>query len=328
VLFVNHAPYRRRPTNLRLWVSALKYALPITALVLGWFYHWFAIADRYIVFLYNHDMGPRVPDTSPFSVVTSSRYWMAGLVASGAILVLHTTVTWLLGRLVPGYRAPSRRRVWLLCALPLALAIPLITLTVNQPTLRLVDAVRTTLATLVGLALAFWPGKWAAERPAELLLMSIDGLGIMLWLSSTLAFEHLRYWLASGGIRWVHMSVAVACAGLAVLMVMTVVWLAWSLTRPVTRPHLRFPGWPTTLCAGVIVHGLLMPLFHHLFFSDGYYYISDSDNFFARNPLRQGVACLTAAALAFAVTRLRQRLAARATRRTRTASRPTEARTA
>jgi hypothetical protein len=64
-----------------------------------------------------------------------------------------------------------------------------------------------------------------------------------------------------------------------------------------------------------------MPLCHHLFFSDGYHYITDSDNFFARNPLRQGMGYLSAAALAFAVTRLRLSLATRAARRTMTALR-------
>jgi hypothetical protein len=285
--------------------------------VLGPFYYWFAIADRYIVFLYNHDMGPRVPDTSPFSVVTSSRYWMTGLVASGGILVLHTTITWVLGRIVPGYRTPSRWRVSALCAVPLAIGIPLITLTANQPTLRAVDTVRTTVATLAGLGLALWPGKWAAERPTELLLLSFDGLAIMLWLSSTLAFEHLSYWLATGGVQWIRMSLVVASVGLALLAFMTVAWVVWSLARPVVRPHHCIPGWPAIVGVGVIVHGLLMPLCHHLFFTDGYYYISDSANFFARNGLRQALAYLTAVGLAFAVTRLRLRLAVWAAKRTR-----------
>lgn len=78
---------------------ALLYALPVTALVLSLFYTWFAIADRYFVFLYYHDMGPRYPDTSPFSAITSSRYWMTGLVASGIVMVFYVLVNGLLGRL-------------------------------------------------------------------------------------------------------------------------------------------------------------------------------------------------------------------------------------
>ena len=66
------------------------HALPVTVLVLSLFYYWFAIADRHIVFLYYHDVGPFVGDTSPFSAVSSSRYWMAGLVSSGMAVVLYT----------------------------------------------------------------------------------------------------------------------------------------------------------------------------------------------------------------------------------------------
>ncbi|MCP4422626.1 MAG: hypothetical protein GY805_38945, partial [Chloroflexi bacterium] len=66
--------------------AALLHALPVSGLILILFYYWFAIADRYIIFLYNHDMGPVVPDTSPFSRVTASRYWMAALVASGGVM--------------------------------------------------------------------------------------------------------------------------------------------------------------------------------------------------------------------------------------------------
>ena len=80
------------------WGTAVLFAVPITVLVLYLFYSWFVLADRNIIFLYDHDMGPRAPDTSPFSIVTSSRYWMSGLVAAGFVLLFYTTVHWLLGR--------------------------------------------------------------------------------------------------------------------------------------------------------------------------------------------------------------------------------------
>ncbi|MCZ7542668.1 MAG: hypothetical protein M5R40_03610 [Anaerolineae bacterium] len=44
------------------WRGALLHALPVTAFVLYLFYYWFAVGDRYIVFLYNHEMGPYVPE--------------------------------------------------------------------------------------------------------------------------------------------------------------------------------------------------------------------------------------------------------------------------
>ena len=93
-------------TNPRPWRSALYHAVPIVALVAGLLYYWFAVANRHIVFLYYHDMGPVVPDTSPFSSATGSRYWMAGLVASGAVMMLHIVLNWLLGRLLGSYACP------------------------------------------------------------------------------------------------------------------------------------------------------------------------------------------------------------------------------
>ena len=86
------------------WYAALIHALPIVAGVLALFYYWFAVADRHIIFLYYHDMGPLVPDTTPFSFVTASRYWVAGLVAAGGMLVLYAPLTWLWRRIDKRYR--------------------------------------------------------------------------------------------------------------------------------------------------------------------------------------------------------------------------------
>ena len=119
----------------RAWRSALLHALPVLAVMLALCAYWFAVADRYIVFLYYHDMGPLVPDTSPFSVVTASRYWMSSLVASGAVMVLYTTASWLLGRFSKSYRAPAWWRVWAFCVPALLIGVPAITMTANAPTL-------------------------------------------------------------------------------------------------------------------------------------------------------------------------------------------------
>ena len=54
------------------WLAATPFALAITFFQLSLFAYWFGAADRYRIFLYYHDMGPQVPDTSPFSAVTAS----------------------------------------------------------------------------------------------------------------------------------------------------------------------------------------------------------------------------------------------------------------
>ena len=279
---------------------ALLYALPVTALVLSLFYTWFAIADRYFVFLYYHDMGPRYPDTSPFSAITSSRYWMTGLVASGIVMVFYVLVNGLLGRF-KNYHPPKWWRVWGLCAAPLVIAIPAITMTVNQPTLPWGNAVQVTFVTLIGLAFALLPGKLAAERPSELILSMFDGLGLMLILISLPAVEDLSGWLARGRMIYVWMFGISLVVGLGLLLLMTAlrVWRRMLISKV-----------SAVFVAGVCVAYLLMPLFHHLSFTDGYYYISGKDNFFARSSvLLQLAVWLVTWGLAWAVTRLRKYLA-------------------
>ena len=65
----------------------MSHALPISLFILGLFCYWFAMADRYVTFLYGH-LG-----AIPFDDVTNSRYWMAGLVASGAVMVVADFLT-------------------------------------------------------------------------------------------------------------------------------------------------------------------------------------------------------------------------------------------
>ena len=66
------------------WRPLLDAAL-ITLFVLALFFHWFGLANRYVLFLYGHS-APGIPLTQPFDAMTASRYWMSGLVAAGAVL--------------------------------------------------------------------------------------------------------------------------------------------------------------------------------------------------------------------------------------------------
>jgi hypothetical protein len=185
------------------WRPALLYAVPITTLVLSLFFYWFAIANRYVVFLYHHDMGPLVPDTSPFGRVTSSRYWMTGLVASGLVMAVYGSLNFLLGRLARKYHPPAWWRVWVLSALPLAIGIPLITMSQNRPVLPWNLALVITLVALIGLALALFAGRTAAREPGEFILLAIDGFGLMWVLLSLVGLERLQSWLERGSTQYV-----------------------------------------------------------------------------------------------------------------------------
>lgn len=278
-------------------VHSLLHAVPISAFILGLFYYWFAIADRYAVFLYEH-LG-----ATPFDHVTSSRYWMAGLVASGMVMIAYAGVNWLLGRAAAlrrqEYRPPAWWRVWALCAAPLSIGIPAITMTVNQPTLSPSNAIPCVIATWIGLALALMPGDWAAHKPAELAWLALDGLALMPCLTMLRAVElpgrglaistTLAYVLAFG-------SVFIGAIGLGV----TTALRAWR-----RAPQ---PGAMAVLAAGLGVSYVLMPVAHHVFATPpGYTYISTASNFFAFTPGVQLVALCAAALLAIGVTYLRQR---------------------
>lgn len=285
--------------RLRSWCAAALHALPAVLLILALFGYWFGVADRYIVFLVNHDMGPLYPDTSPFSRVTGSRYWMAGLVASGAVMVLYTAATWLLGRLSRGYRPPQWWQVSAIAALALVPGTLAITMTVDHPALPLRNAALVTLVTLVGVSLAQGPGKLAARRPVELLWLAADGFGVAL-LVNLFHVEKLGRWLSRGGTLWVWMMIVSVVAGVVLLHVMT--HLRARFRRPV-------PSVAAVLAAGACIAYLLLPLLHHVIGTDGYFYITDSDNFFAQSPTVQLVAWSVIGGVVVHVTRLRKRVA-------------------
>jgi hypothetical protein len=230
---------------------------------------------------------------------------MAGLVASGAVLVLYVLVNGILGRLVPNYRSPAWWRVWLLSAGALLVGIPAITLTANQPTLPLPNATQTTLATLVGLGLAIVPGEMATERPGELFWLALDGWGLMLMLTALVGVQNLPRWLAGGGIWWIVMLMGTVSAGVFWLLMVTAL-RAWFVGRSSARP--RWSKATRILLAGVILAYLLMPLVHHLFCTNGYFYITNSSNFFADNIVLQLAVWLVTAGLVWAITRLRESL--------------------
>ncbi len=280
------------------WWPAALHALPVAASVLALFATWFAVADRYIVFLYYHPMGPRVPDTSPFSRVTSSRYWMAGLVASGAVLVLYAVANWALGRLRNTYASPPWWRVWLLTAPLLVVGIPAITMTANHPVLPLPNAAQTTAVTLAGIALALVPGRLAAERPGELVWLAFDGFG----LTPVLLLGSFLFWpLTRAGLSREQSVSPIPVAGL----LFSATWLLVGTGLRVWR-QAPTSSWLSMLVAGFDVSYLLLPLLHHVGFTDGYTYITNSDNFFDRDALRRTGAWLLTAALAWGVSRFRR----------------------
>lgn len=274
---------------------ALLHAVPISLSLLGLFYYWFGVADRYMIFLYGH-LG-----ATPFDEITSGRYWMSGLVASGAVMAAYTVSNWLLGRIAAlrhlNYCAPTWWRVWILCASALVIGIPIITMSVNTPTLPPSNALMCMAVTVVGLAFALGPGSWAAERPWDLGWLVFDGVGLMPILLNLHVIELPERASVSANTAYL-VAVSSTLGGLIWLGVMT------GLRR-----------WRQKLCprasalfvAGLCLSYLLMPLAHHLLLTPrGYRYISASSNFFPRSIGVQLMVFIVAAILATGTTRVRR----------------------
>lgn len=271
------------------WGLAAWHALPVAAFVLGLMAYWYAVANRVIVFLYDHDMGPLFPDTGPFGAVTRGRYWMAGLVAGGFVLAGYTATLIVIGRLARTYRPPAWRRVWLLCALPLAVGIPAITMTQNAPVLPLVDALAVTAATVAAVGLALTPGAPAARAPSRLAGLAVEGAGVAA-VADSVAF-------APRSMAFPAYSVLAGALSAGLLL-----FLAVALVRR-RRRVLPPPLW-MSLVAGLCWAYLLGPLAHYLVGTDGWFYITTADNFFPGTWLPLLAGWFLAAALLFALRRM------------------------
>lgn len=292
--------------NSKGWRRPFIEAVAIVALVLILYTYWFAQADRYVIFLYGHS-APGIPLTEPFDAITSSRYWMAGLVAAGVVMLLYTGVNWIGGRVAArsgsSFGTPPWWRVWALSAPGLIAGILAITMTANTPVLPLPLAVASAATALAGLALALMPGRWAADRPDDLLWLMLDGMGLVPALLLLRAIELPGRGLSvSPTVVWFFAIGAVI--GGALWLALLSVLRQWG-----DRPS---PGAVAIFLAGVGLSYTLMPLAHYLTAGPpGFRYITNSTNFFAANPLLQLLAFAVAAGLAGAATWFRGWLARR-----------------
>ena len=137
-------------------------AVPLIAL----YVYWFGYANRSLLFLYDHDMG--LPDTAPFSRLTSSRYWMSGLVAGGFLLLAALILQWRRVHL-------DWRSCWFGVAIPALIGIPIITMRLNEPTLPIGLALATASVLVIASGIALWPLTTTEWERAEMWLIWLDG---------------------------------------------------------------------------------------------------------------------------------------------------------
>lgn len=281
-----------RPHRFARWRSAAWSAVVIWLFISGLFFYWYGVANRHVVFLYEH-LG-----LSPFDALTRSRYPMSGLVAAGAVLLIYTAVNGLLGRLAAvwsmTYRPPPWWQVWMLSAAPVGASVLTVTLTLNQPTLSLTDAFACLLTTLLGLALALMPGALAAEQPEALGWWVLAGLGLM---PALLLFRLIEQ--PSQGLLPYSTAIFIACGG-------TMVGVAWLFfIRWARRKHGGvFTQAGPLFISGLSLSYLVLPLGHYLFLGPpGYHYLTTASNFFASSWVIQLLSWGLAAGLAAWVSR-------------------------
>lgn len=256
--------------------SSIHWAIILSGLILVLIYYWFAIADRYAIFLYGH-LG-----ATPFDAITSSRYWMSGLVAAGGVLVLYTIGNMFFGywtrRRGQHYQAPPWYQVWLWSVPVLGIGIPAITMTANSPTLPFGLALTCSMVTLIGLALALLPGRYAVDQPIRLAWLAVDGLGLLPLIMTLPALELPARGILSVQAVWLINGGSV---------IVTLGWL-WLIGRLRRRYKQKRPTLRERLIASSCWGYLLMPLTHHLLATPpNYRYITAAGNFFASNPLLQ-----------------------------------------
>ena len=287
----------RPPSSYPEWKAAATHALPVQAFVLGLYYYWFGIADRRYLFLYEHR------GATPFDATTSSRYWVAGLVASACVLITYTGACWLGGQYsrIRGraFQPPAWWRVWAIAAGPVAAGTVLIVSTAGSPALPWPLALASAATAVAGLALALMPAALAASRPRTLVWLAADGLALAPTLLLLRAIE-----LPTSGLKvsmtlaWTVVGAGLATTGLALAALSGL--RAWR-RQPPSSPL-------ATLCAGLAVAYLGMPLLHHLVFTPpDYRYISAGANFFASSAPMQLTVVASAALIAMGAAALRRR---------------------
>lgn len=273
---------------MRGWLRTIFHAAPFILFVSTLFYYWFAVVDRFVVFLYGH-LG-----ATPFDPQTTSRYWMAGLVASGAVMVLYMVVNFIAGLISHhNYIPPQWWMVWLFSALPLAIIIPTIVMGLNTPTLPLKTAVFITIATLSTLALALMPARMVAQAPVQLVWLAVAGMGLIPSLLLLRAIELPSQGLIAAPIAYI---VAILSTMVGAIWVLVLSWLYVKKYQAIWQTHMLF-------IAGLSWSYLLLPLAHHLLFTpQAYRYISSASNFFAGNLVLQMITVIVTALICLGVT--------------------------
>jgi len=263
----------------------------VSIFVLALYSLWFVFLDRRFIFLYGH------LHSTPFDFRTASRYWMAGLVASGVILITCTVVNLVVKKICRHYQLPNWKVIWKYVCLILVLPLFIILTFVGKPPIPALLFLWVLVVLFAGLRLALYASNFIVTNFSQSVFAFFDGLAlvpVLLFIPLGLEFG-LRKSLPA-----VLIVAPIVIAGIALFGL----WIMILFYKRFKKPY---PSQINIFLSGLVSSYLLLPLLHYLSSRPGYIrYISDSANFFANKIWLQLVAFLATAGILWLVGKWRK----------------------
>jgi hypothetical protein len=264
--------------------SLLIHALLLSLFILVFYVFWFAVLPREQIFLYGH-LG-----YGPLSDFNISRHWMTGLVVGEMLLMIYLPLNLILKKLLKYYQLPDWAN--LSCYLCLYLSLPLLVLLnfFAKPTLPFLLNLWIFLILFLAIRLVLYLTDLAFKNFKYFVWLTIDALSLLpvLMIVPTLMQYGLKRSFPLFGLFI-----------LLPLVMMLLGWLWFSLLTLLAKRFQRpMPSSQHLLLSALESAYLFFPFLHYFSSNPGgTLYISNSDNFFATNPLLQLGAFLLALVL-------------------------------
>ena len=240
----------------------------ISVFILVFYYLWFVILDRRLIFLYGH------MHKTPFDSFTAGRYWMAGLVLSAMVLIAYTIVNLIVKKLYRTYQLPDWKLVWKYSCFIVVLPLFYILSFMGKPPMPLLLSLWILVVLFSGLALALYAGSSIVTNVRQSILAFLDGWALVPML--TLLAPSIEYGLKRPSVQGTFLVVVPAVA-----IGMGLFWF-WIMTVLYKRFKQPSPSLGDTLLWGLTTSYVLLPFLHYLCSRPGFVrYITNSENFLA-----------------------------------------------
>lgn len=275
--------------HIHTYLLPVIHAIFLSSIIIVLFYYWYQMSDRTEIFLYDH-LGQGL-----FDKMTVGRYLMSGLVACGYMFCIYIPLLYSLKRLKSSLSVPSWLHVSLISSILLSLSVPFITLTGTEPHLPLSLTAGVLGIGIGGLWLTIFASHMLLGQGKEVFWVLIESWGVVPPLLLLHAIE------ISGMNLAVSPVFTYALAGGSVVFQM--IWLSLtSYDRHIKG--LNKPIWYRIYFMGVFLSYVILPLFHHLFFTPfNAKYIATASNFVSFNPFLQTGVFLIPAGITWGVIR-------------------------